>query len=278
MIIKKILNNNVALVVNAAKQEMIVMGRGITYKKSNGDYLLKEDVDKIYKLTNIDNFKDIQDLFLNIPIDIIDIGDNISSYASETLGEKLKESTYIFIADHIYQSINRFEEGIIVNNGLLWEIKRFYKVHYDIGRYALALIKEKLNVELPDDEAGFIALHILNAELDDKTANIQKITVIIHEITNIVLYYFGKKFDEDSVFFYRFIMHLKFFALRLFQEKKYTSDSGDIDLFNLVKSKYENSYACVEKIAQFIEDQYNYSIDIDEKMYLTIHIERIVSK
>ncbi len=31
-------------------------------------------------------------------------------------------------------------------------------------KYAVAQIKERLKVELPEDEAGFIALHFVNAE------------------------------------------------------------------------------------------------------------------
>lgn len=278
MLIKKILNNNVAVVVNETNEEMIVMGRGITFKKVNGDYILKENVDKIYKLASTDNYKDIQDLFLNVPIEIIEVADNIVSYANKILGKELKESTYIFIADHINESIKRYKVGISINNGLLWEIKRFYKIHFEIGLHGINLIKKRLDIELPDDEAGFIALHIADAELGDEVADIQKITVIIHEITNIVSYYFGKKFDEDSVFFYRFIMHLKFFAQRLLQKKEYSSDSEDLDLFNIVKNKYSKSYECVEKITYFIENQYNYSVNIDEKMYLTIHIERIANR
>ena len=35
-----------------------------------------------------------------------------------------------------------------------------------MGLHALEIIKDKLGIELPEDEAGFFALHIVNAELD----------------------------------------------------------------------------------------------------------------
>ena len=35
---------------------------------------------------------------------------------------------------------------------------------YLIGEYAIAMIERKIGVTLPVDEAGFIALHIVNAE------------------------------------------------------------------------------------------------------------------
>ena len=46
----------------------------------------------------------------------------------------------------------------------LWEIRRFYSREYQIGQYALQMIRERLQVDLPEDEAGFIALHFINAE------------------------------------------------------------------------------------------------------------------
>ena len=142
---------------------------------------------------------------------------------------------------------------------------------------SLDLIEEKFKVRLPDDEAGFIALHIVNAEKDQDIKVIYKITKIMQEISNIVKYYFGISFDEESVYYYRFITHLKFFSERLINEKAYTGEEDD-GLLDVIKVKYKNSYECVEKISRFIEEQYNYVLANEEKLYLTIHIEKIVSR
>lgn len=53
-----------------------------------------------------------------------------------------------------------------IKNALLWETQRFYNHEYLIGKEALSIIKNRLIIDLPEDEAGFIALHIVNAELD----------------------------------------------------------------------------------------------------------------
>ena len=47
---------------------------------------------------------------------------------------------------------------------MLWEIRHYYNHKYRIGLEAIAVIRKYLDLELPVDEAGFIALHILNAE------------------------------------------------------------------------------------------------------------------
>lgn len=120
-------------------------------------------------------------------------------------GKRLNEYIYISLVDHIYSSIVRFLEGITVTNVLLWDIRRFYKDEFAVGLAALDMIEKEFNVRLPDDEAGFIALHLVNAELDEKgMEDMLAITKVMQEITNIVRYIFNVEFDEDDVYYYRF--------------------------------------------------------------------------
>ena len=48
MRIFKVLNNNVAVILNEDGQEKIVMGRGICFKKKAGDDLNPEAIDKTF--------------------------------------------------------------------------------------------------------------------------------------------------------------------------------------------------------------------------------------
>lgn len=279
MKIEKILNNN-AVVIKENDNEKIVMGCGIAYKKRVGDEVPEDKIDKIFLLSNKEINNKFQELVSDIPMEYVELGEKIITFARTQLGKKLNDTIYISLVDHIYTAITRFLEGIEVKNALLWEIKRFYKDEYPIGLTALDLIEEIFSVRLPEDEAGFIALHIVNAEMDGNEKEVKrvyKITKIMQEILNIVKYNFKISFDEDSVYYYRFISHLKFFADRVFSERTYKDENND-DLFGIIQNKYKNSFQCVEKIAKFIEDKYQYIISDEEKLYLTIHIERIVYK
>ena len=42
--------------------------------------------------------------------------------------------------------------------------------------------------------------------------------------------------------------------------------------------KYAAAYECAEKIENFVLEKRNYQISDEEKMYLTIHIQMVVSK
>ncbi len=278
MKIFKILNNNVAVVLDEQGEEKIVMGRGICFKKKAGETIAEEMVDKMFSLSAKEVSNKFQVLIQDIPMEHIALGEEIIAEARKQLGKKLNEMVYISLIDHVHTSIVRFLDGVTVKNVLLWDIRRFYKEEYQIGLWALQLILKRCKVELPEDEAGFIALHLANAQMDQEVIhNMYEITRIMQEIVNIVRYYFKITFNEDDVYYYRFITHLKFFSKRLVEKNIYTEDDND-DLWAVIKEKYKKAYGCVEKITQFIEKKYGYELSKEEQLYLTIHIERVVNK
>ncbi len=273
MEISKVLNNNVAVVIEN-NEEKIVMGRGICFKKKTGDTIEPETIDKVFYLHNQEVLSRFKELVVDIPLEYLEIGEEIMDEARLSLGKALNDNIYISMVDHIYTAVVRAKDDILVKNALLWDIQRFYKEEYQIGKKALEIIEKKTGVLLPNDEAGFIALHIVNGQLDEDVHDMYEITKIMQEIENIVRYHFKIEFNEESAYYYRFITHLKFFAQRLVEHKK--PNQKEDDLLEVVQVKYANAYQCVEKIAMYIKNQYNYELYDEEKLYLTIHIHRVV--
>ena len=260
MKIGKVLNNNVVVIYEEGKTEKIVMGCGIAFKKKVGDIIDENKIDKIFALENKDTNTKLQQLLKDIPIEYVEVSEKIIKYARTKAERKLNDFIYITLLDHMHMAIIRQREGICVKNIMLWDIKKFYKEEFQIGLKALDMIKEAFDVILPEDEAGFIALHIVNAQMDDNYNGIQEIgevTKLIHQIVNIVKYHFQIKFDEESVYYHRFVTHLKFFALRLFQKNNYEGQQ-DEDLLALVKTKYQSAYECTLKITAYIANTYSY--------------------
>ncbi|WP_252315860.1 hypothetical protein [Sinobaca sp. H24] len=74
-----------------------------------------------------------------------------------------------------------------------------------MGLEALNMICDRFNVILPEDEAGFIALHLVNAQLNEDMMNTLDITKIIQDILTIVKYSFKMEFDESSLNYHRLL-------------------------------------------------------------------------
>ncbi|MBA5711218.1 transcriptional antiterminator LicT [Bacillus velezensis] len=276
MKIAKVINNNVVSVLNEGNQELVIMGRGIAFQKKTGDPVDEARIEKVFTLDNKDVSEKFKTLLYDIPIECMEVSEEIISYAKLQLGKKLNDSIYVSLTDHINFAIQRNKKGLDIKNALLWETKRLYKDEFAIGKQALAMVKNKTGVSLPEDEAGFIALHIVNAELNEEMPNIINITKVMQEILRIVKYHFKIEFNEESLHYYRFVTHLKFFAQRLFNGTH--MESQDDFLLETVKEKYHRAYECTKKIQTCIERAYEHKLTSDELLYLTIHIERVVKQ
>lgn len=278
MIIKKILNNNAIITYNKQGKEIVAMGKGIAFQKKNGDEIDDVMINKIYMLSSDKAMNDLEDLISSIPIEYANIAYDIVNLAKEKYNKKLNDSIYVSLMDHIHSAIERQKLNIRLTNPMLWDIKQFYREEFEIGIQAIDMIEKELKVEVPIDEAGFIALHIAEAQLNSSKPIINQITLLIEEICSIVRYYFKIDFDENSVYFSRFITHLKFFSQRLFLNQQLKKINKNNDLLDIVINKYKNSYGCVEKIKLFVSQKYHYSLSEEEQLYLTIHIQRVVDE
>lgn len=274
MKIDKIINNNLIRAFDDNNKEVLVMGCGLGFKKKIGESIDKSKIEKIYSLENKNYSNKLVELLSDIPLEVIQTTNEIVSYARYSLGKKINDNIYILLTDHINFAIERINQGLEFKNPLLWEIKRFYNHEFLIGKESLQIIKKRLNVDLPEDEAGSIALHIVNAQLNstnmDETMDITK---MIQSILNIVKYHYNLELDEYSLHYERFITHLKFFAQRIFSGKEIEDE--DAYLCEIMKTKYKMAYDCVEKIEKYIEKEFNHELTEDEKMYLAVHITRI---
>lgn len=274
MKIDKVINNNLIRAFDKNDKEVLVMGCGLGFKKKIGEEIDSDKIEKVYYLEDANSTNKLVSLLSEIPLEVIQVCNEIISYAKYSLGKKLNENIYISLTDHINFAVEREKQGLNFKNALIWEIKRFYNHEFLIGKEALQIIKKKLNVELPEDEAASIALHIVNAELNssnmDETLDITK---IIQNTLNIVKYHYNLELDEYSLHYERFITHLKFFAQRMFSGKEIEDE--DTNLCEIMKVKYKMAYDCVEKIEKYIEKEYDHKLTEDEKMYLAVHINRI---
>lgn len=274
MIINKVLNNNVVTIINKNDEEEVVMGRGLAFQKKKGDDIDESKIEKIFVLENKSINQKLLTLVNDIPASYLEIAEDIIKYAENKLSKKLNENIYLTLTDHISFAISRAEKNLEIKNAMLWDIKRLHKDEFEVGSHALRVIKENLNVELPEDEAASIAMHILNGEIDQEIPEIVDMIKLIEEILKMVKYYFNIDFDEDSINYYRFVTHLKFFTQRLSSGRYY--EDNDNDLFDIIKLKYPKSYECTKRIEGFVKKKYNTQLTKEEMLYLIIHTARVV--
>ena len=231
-------------------------------------------VEKVFRLNSAGENQKLVDIIQDIPLEHIKVADQIIEYAKNMLGEKLKETIYLSLIDHIDGAIERYENQIQFANPLLWEIKQYYPSEFKVGVQSLNILKKMLGIELPVDEAAFIALHFITAEYDTKMDVTFDIPRLIDDIIAIVESEFSIKINKESIHYERFITHLKFFAARVLQAKQ-MPDDDDFLFRNMIRDQYKESYACAQKIRQHLGECYGVEISEEEVVYLTVHIKRV---
>lgn len=277
MKIDKIINNNLIRTFDNNGKEILLMGCGLGFQKKIGDTIDRSKIEKIYAIKNKNDSNKLMNLLSEIPLEYIQVSNEIISYAKYSLGKRLNYNIYISLTDHISFAIERYKQGLNFKNALLWEIKRFYNHEFLIGKEALTIIKKRLDIMLSEDEAASIALHIVNEQLNSRDMNdTLDITKMIQNILNIVKFHFNIELDEYSLHYERFITHLKFFAQRILSGKVVKSD--DANFCEMIKEQYKDAYLCAEKVKKYILKEFNHEISDEEMMYLTVHIKRIVKK
>jgi len=111
------------------------------------------------------------------------------------LGIELSSNIYLTLTDHIHYAIMRSKEGLDIPNPLMFETKKFYPKEFSIAKKAVSLIKSSLDVAFSENEAGFIAFHIVNSEHANGNMDVTMLaTEIVRDILTVISRFFWDYF------------------------------------------------------------------------------------
>ena len=275
MRIKKVINNNILCVVDDRGGEMIVTGRGLGFKRKIGERGDPALFEKTYHMEGKAEQRKLRELVAQIPIEHLRLTQDLIEYIKSQISTPLNESLLITLADHISFAIKRREEGIEFTNPLQGAIMSYYPTEYHLGQHCLRVIREETRVDLNPSEAAFITLHIVNAELNTSMSVMYDITKLIEGALEVVEYFYRKSFDRESLDFNRFVVHLRYFAQRLFQAAPRQEEEYDADFQEMIIRSCRQHYKCAQCIGEYIEKAYQKEVSPEELIYLTIHLKRI---
>lgn len=279
MRIKKVINNNILCVIDEKGSEMIVTGRGLGFGRKVGQFVEPSQVEKTYRMEDKKEQRRLRELVGQIPLEHLRLTEEMIAEIKAAIPQPLNESLLITLADHISFAIQRKEQGIEFKNPLAGSILCYYPTEHQLGQRCLALVRERCGVELNPDEAAFIALHIVNAELNTDMSEMFDITRFIDGAVEVVEYFYSDRgpFDRESLEFSRFVVHLRYFAQRLFQDKLMpdSDDENDRMFRALIARNCKRHYKCACCVGEYVEKTWHKKLSEEELIYLTIHLKRI---
>ena len=261
--ISKILNNNVIICINS-NQEVILIGKGIGFNKKPG--MVVDDnasIEKVYKLDQKQQQEYYKSLVEIADEEVLQAIIESVNYITSTTYMKDDKQLVIALTDQI------------ISNPFAMETKHLYSEAYDIATQVIQRLNEKLDVTFPDDEIGFIALHIASNKEDLPMSEISLINKMISKCVLIIENDIGYPVNPRTVQYQRFIRHIQFLIRRL-NKKEYVHAQDEF--INMVKTYYPNCYSTAYKISKVIQKDLDIDIDDSEIVYLALHIYHFQSQ
>ncbi len=264
------INNNVAQCIDAKGREVVVFGKGVGFYKDGEEIPLSAINRTFYNIKDTD-----YGIIRSLPTVVINTAIYIIDYASEKLSLIFPSSSAIALADHLQFAIERKDKNIYLPQPLIQDIMQLYPEEMNVALEALDIIYRMTKVRLPRMEAGTIALHLINDAIKEEKEEVNTIRYI-DEIGEIVENEFNISIDKNSFNYSRFVTHLDYLIRRLMEKKQIESQNKEI--FDEVKDKYADSVKCAERIKEYLDEQFNVLISDEELLYLSIHINRLISR
>lgn len=268
-IIKKI-NTSAALALDSAGREIIVLGKGIGFPKV--PYELT-DLSKIER-----TFYDVDSKYLgmieNLPQSILLASADIAEEAEIELDCQLNPNLSLTLADHLHFAVERLKNGINLTAPIAYDISHLYPREYELRNQALLILQKKTGIELPAHEAISVALHLINAEMENGDLhNFITMMQIIDEVDHIIEKALHFKLDKESYNYSRFATHMRYLIQRL-QSDTQTENQVNTMLRTLMR-EYPDIYLCALKVMEYFRSKWKWQCTDDEIVYLMMHIHRV---
>ncbi|WP_304362830.1 glucose PTS transporter transcription antiterminator GlcT [Bacillus sp. AFS041924] len=271
--IKKVLNNNVLIAKNPNHTEVVLLGKGIGFNKTKGDFISEGVVEKMFILTDEQKQKQYKSLINFMDEKLMGTLQQAIYLISERTGCTLNEQIHIGLTDHLIFAIKRIREGYNVDNPFLQETKAMYPEYFRIAQEVIDLINKEIDINLPIEEVGFVTLHIVSNLSMEVVSEVNKFSQIIKELVIYIEDYLKIEIDKESIHYSRLVRHLRFLIDRIFHGNS-SEESPALGI--ILKKEYPVCYDLAWKILKSIEVSLSKKASEAEVIYLTLHLERLV--
>lgn len=265
------INNNVAICLDSKGHEVVAFGKGIGFDKGPHEIKLSQ-VERTYYDVNDQYISMISD----IPVEIFQISDKILRYAQTKTTNTFNSNIVFTLADHINFSIKRHEKNMDIKLPIINDVERLFELEVDIGKYGLKLINETLHIELPKEEAVYIALHIINAEEKRIATGHISNEKVIDDITTIIEKHFHITVDKEGFNYSRFVSHMNYLLKRGKDDN--LLQTSNYKIYETLKTNYHDTYECIQTICVYLNQSIHMSLNDEEKIYLILHINRLCAR
>lgn len=274
-IVNKALNNNVLIATDHQDAEVVLIGKGIGFNKKKDDLIREDSVEKMFVLRNEKEQEYYKELLPQIEENILNtIISSIEMIRSKS-DVTLNEQAHVALTDHLLFAVTRLMKGMEIRNPFLTETKALYPFEYEIAAEVIDFINHSLDIDLPEGEAGFIALHVHAAMTNNAISDINKYSQLVKLLTETIESQLDITIQRDSIHYIRLVRHIRYTIERVLKEEKVDEPEK---IVALLKKEYPACYNLSWKLIKIMQQTLKKPVYNAEAVYLTMHLQRLTTK
>lgn len=242
-----------------------------------GKYLggeIDEILEKLDYRIDFVNYKNIKEMFPKL--DLLYIQD-IIQHAEKELGFYFTDQAFLNLITHVAITIERIinNRAVSVNREFLESLRK--EREFNVAGWVVKQLSEKFHISFPEEEIGYIAMHMLGAKIqedynsddyntllenqDEEYVDIaEDIISVSSEVLNIDL-------AKDKNLLTRLVLHLRPTVMRLKYGLRLTNP-----ILERIKEEYTSIFGAAWACSSIFENKLGVSINEDEVGYIALHL------
>lgn len=271
--VSKVLNHNGLIAIDMEDdKEYLLLGKGVGFGKKVSERLEKPEDCTIYSMTEKTDRGNAKDLVKSVEPEFLEISNNILNMAEAQIGS-VDRGIIFPMADHIAFATERMKKNEQIRNPLTDDIKILFHNEFKIASTLKETLKETKNIDVSDDEIGYVALHIHSA-LDSESVSISmQMAGAVRECVTLIEEKTGKNIDIMSISYNRLMNHVKYMVARLIK-----GEHLKVSMNDYVEHTFPESFELAVTICDHLSNALGKNIEELEVGYLAMHIERVCAE
>lgn len=273
--ITKILNHNAVLaaVSNSEKEatEYLILGKGIGFGKKIAQSIAITEGATVYALQKAADRGDARELVRSIDPDCLEIAGEILDRAQEVF-KKVDRNVLIPMADHLAFAVKRIQRNEQIKNPLTQDIMLMFHMEYKVATMVEKMLRERMGLEISEDEIGYIALHIHSATEEANVSRAMKMAQAVRCCVQSVEEALGRPINPMSLSYNRLMNHVKYMIVRIM-----TGEELKLNMNDYITAKFPETFRMAEEVAAIMEKDLGLKPKDAEIGYLAMHLGRVMA-
>lgn len=268
----KSLNSSVVLVTDGTGHEWLLLGKGIGYGRRAGDQLDPRDADRVFVPLSHSGSPDYLQTLSFLTPERLQVTEEIVQEAERRLECTLDRYIYVALTDHLAFVLERAKSGSPVTPALGWEVQDLYPEEYAVSVDALSTIARHTGIQLPQEEAVSITLHLVNAsQLRPDMPALARLSNFLDWFTS---YLDQLNPEAEPKARARLVRHARLLFQRLMNQEALTEDVGE--LLSDYRRRHPAVMDQVDRVERQLKLKWQAELTDEERLHLALYLKPII--